>query len=70
MSYVEPKKAEHILYYSMKSRTDRTNMAMKNKNGDCLLGWGIFRYIYLSIYLYIYISIRKKVRVRKREREK
>lgn len=49
MSYVEPKKAEHILYYSMKSRTDRTNMAMKNKNGDCLLGWGIFRYIYIYI---------------------
>ena len=64
MSYAEPTKAKHILYYSMKSRTDRTNMAMKNKNGDCLLGWGIFRYIY------IYISIRKKVRVIKRERER
>ena len=48
MSYVEPKKAEHILYYSMKSRTDRTNMGMKNQNGDCLLVWEIFRYICIS----------------------
>lgn len=65
MSYAEPKKAEHILYYSMKSRTDRTNMAMKNKNGDCLSGWGIFRYRYR----YRYINKKKSESYKEGERE-
>lgn len=59
------KKAEHILYYSMKSRTDRTNMAMKNKNGDCLSGWGIFRYRYR----YRYINKKKSESYKEGERE-